>query len=390
VQYIEVIEDAVQSALMSALETWMIKGLPDNRSAWLFKVAHNNLMGEMRQNLGRDNILKKNTEFWSDALNVEPKHRLSSELQDDMLRMLFVCCDDAIPLGSQLVLALKVLCGFNIREIALRLFISEANVYKRLNRARKRLQENPTSFGELSALEYASRLPAVNKIVYLVFTEGYLSCHAKIAIRKELCDEAIYLAKLLVANPQFQASQTYALLALMHLHIARMNARQDNAGGLLLLEEQDRSLWDQQRINTGLAWLEKSATGDVFSRYHGEAGIAAEHCLAPSFNQTRWDTIVQYYCMLEQSAPSAIHRLNRAVAVAQWKGPAAGLAIVENFEPPTWLVGSYLWSAVLADLHRRIGNVSKAKAYREEALKSAPTPAVKMLLQKRLKINKSA
>src|SRR6185436_6212252 len=153
---------------------------------------------------------------------------------------------------------------------------------------------------------------------YSLFTEGYLSSHAEGAIRRELCDEARRLAAVLAAHPLGATPETFALLALMHLHCARMPARDDGSGGLLLLEEQDRSLWEQEAIQIGLCWLARAAEGDVFSRYHAEAGIAAEHCLAPSFSETRWDRIVECYVLLEQLAPSALHTLNRAVAVAEW------------------------------------------------------------------------
>lgn len=206
------------------------------------------------------------------------------------------------------------------------------------------------------------------------------------AIRRDLCNEAIRLATILAEHPVGEAPETFGLLALMHLSAARMTARQDSFGGLLLLEEQDRGLWDQQAIQVGLEWLAKSSQGDNFSRYHAEAGIAAEHCLAPSFQETRWDRVVECYSLLERIAPSAIHKLNRAVAVAEWQGPAEGLAVLNGFEPPTWLTGSYLWAAVLADLHRRCGNAQTASRYRDIAFKSAPTPAVKELLQRRLQI----
>ncbi len=385
VQHIEAVEDAVQSALMKALESWTISGLPDNPSAWLFRVAHNDLMGELRQRTGRRRILEQ---YASDAIDTPedgPEYFLAGEVRDDLLRMLFVCCDEAIPGESQLVLALKTLCGFSTGEIALRLFTSEANVYKRLGRARSHLRQLSPRLGELSGKQYSSRLPAVNKILYVLFTEGYLSSHAELTIRRELCDEALRLATILAEHPVGQLPETFALLALMHLHVSRMTARQDGSGGLLLLEEQDRALWDQRRIQVGLEWLAKSAEGDGFSRYHAEAGIAAEHCLAPSFQETRWDKVVECYSLLERITPSAIHRVNRAVAVAEWQGPDAGLAVLKGFEPPTWLAGSYLWSAILADLHRRCGNTDTAKRYRDEALKSAPTPAVKQLLQRRLK-----
>ncbi len=385
VQNIEAVEDSVQSALMKALESWTIAGLPDNPSAWLFRVAHNDLVGELRHRTGRRRILEQYTNDTIGTPEDGPECLMAGEVRDDLLRMLFFCCDESIPVESQLVLALKTLCGFGIREIALRLFISEANVYKRLGRARSRLREYPARLGEHTGEQYSSRLPAVNKILYVLFTEGYLSSHAEMAIRRELCAEAIRLAGVLAEHPVGQVPETFALLALMNLHVARMTARQDGSGGLLLLEEQDRALWNRQRIRVGLEWLTKSAQGDDFSRYHAEAGIAAEHCLAPSFQETRWDRVVECYSLLERIAPSPIHRLNRAVAVAEWQGPPAGLRVLKGFEPPTWLAGSYLWAAVLADLHRRCGNTHAAKRYQDVALKSAPTRAVKELLQRRLR-----
>jgi RNA polymerase sigma factor (sigma-70 family) len=386
VQYLEDVEDAVQSALVTALETWTIAGLPANPPGWLFRVAYNNLIGELRRRTGRRRILEQHLLEELGPQENAPEKFLAGEMRDDLLRMLFVCCDDAIPVESQLVLALKTLCGFSMREIALRLFASEDNVYKRLGRARHRLREVSFQPGELTSDQYSARVPAVHRILYLMFTEGYLSSHDAIAIRRELCDEAIRLATLLAEHPVGQVPETFALLAVLHLHVARMTARQDSSGGLLLLEEQDRRCWDAERIQIGLEWLAKSSQGDRFSRYHAEAGIAAEHCLAPSFAETRWEKVVECYALLERIAPSAIHRLNRAVAVAEWRGPVAGLAVLQDFEPPTWLAGSYFWSAVLADLHRRSGNNERASRYREAACQAAPTPAVRELLRRRLQI----
>jgi RNA polymerase sigma factor (sigma-70 family) len=371
---------------MTALESWTVVGLPDNPSAWLFRVAHNDLVGELRQRTRRGRILDENGADQVQAPEDCPEPFLAGEVRDNLLRMLFVCCDHAIPQESQLVLALKTLCGFDVREIALRLFSSEANVYKRLERARNRLREVPPSIDELTTEQYSARLPAVHKILYLLFTEGYLSSDAETAIRQELSDEAIRLASILAEHPVGKVPETSALLALMHLHAARITARQDASGGLILLAEQDRALWDQDKIQVGLSWLADSARGDVFSRYHAEAGIAAEHCLAPSFEQTRWDKVVECYSLLEQIAPSALHKLNRAVAVAEWQGPTAGLAVLEGFEPPSWLAGSYQWAAVLADLHRRCGHDDAARRHRDVAVKSAPTQAVRELLQRRLQV----
>jgi RNA polymerase sigma factor (sigma-70 family) len=384
VQHIEAVEDAVQTALMSALASWTVAGVPANPSAWLFHVANNNLLGDLRQGSRRRRLVEQNPIDGIPAPELVPEPYLSGEVQDDLLRMLFVCCDEAIPVESQLVLALKVLCGFEVREIAERLFTSDANVYKRLNRARDRLRTLPLTFTELSYQEYSSRLPAVHKILYLLFTEGYLSSHAKTAIRRELCTEAMRLATILADHSVGDAPETAALLALMHLHLARLSAREDESGGLLLLEEQDRGRWDQQEIAVGLSWLAKSAAGDLFSRYHAEAAIAAEHCLAPSFQETRWDKVVENYLWLEQLEPSPLYRLNRAVAVAELQGPAAGLDVLEGFEPPTWIAGSYMWAAVLADLHRRCGDLVSAQRYRIVACNLAPSPALKDVLERRL------
>jgi RNA polymerase sigma-70 factor (ECF subfamily) len=182
-----------------------------------------------------------------------------------------------------------------------------------------------------------------------------------------------------------ETPETFALLALMHLHAARATARQGPSGGLLLLEEQDRTLWDRDQIAEGLSWLARSAQGETFTRYHAEAGIAAEHCLAASFGETRWDKIVECYDLLEAHQPSPIHTLNRALALAEFRGPTAGLAVLEALAPPTWLTGSHLWAAVFADLHARCGHAEAADRHRDLAMQLAPTAAVRALLERRLR-----
>jgi RNA polymerase sigma factor (sigma-70 family) len=384
VQHLDAVEDAVQSALLAAVETWPRGSLPDNPSAWLYRVAYNQTAEELRRRVRQGALAMRSGDAAPSTTDPPEAPFLAGEVPDDLLRMLFVACDDAIPRESQLVLALKTLCGFDVREIAERLFTTEANVYKRLARARQRLREATSFPDDLAVSEVRTRLPAVQAILYLLFTEGYLSSHAEGPIRRELCDEALRMTKLLVDHPTSSTPEMHALLALMLLHSARLSARQDGSGGLLLLEEQDRTAWNHDEIAEGLSWLASSARGGTFSRYHAEAGIAAEHCLAPSFHETRWDRIVSCYELLERVAPSALHTLNRAVAVAEWRGPASGLALLEGLAPPSWLAGSYLWSAVLADLHGRTGNEALARRHRESALASAPSPAVRAALLRRL------
>ncbi len=298
--------------------------------------------------------------------------------------MLFVCCDEAIPRDSRLVLALKTLCGFSTAEIALRLFLSEANVLKRLGRAREHLREVPPDFNSLPLQALQSRLASVHVVLYLLFNEGYLSAQSDRTIRREMCDEAIRLTTLLALHPVGATPETFALLALMHFHGARLTSRLDGMGGLLLLKEQDRSLWDQDQMRLGAEWLQKAAGGETFTRFHAEAGIAAEHAFAPSFAQTRWKEIADLYAMLDRIAPSPLNAMNRAVAIAEWQGPEAGLALLKAIERPPWLLGYYLWDAVLGELHRRAGHNEEARRYMERALASAPTGAERELLRQRL------
>ena len=386
VRHLDVVEDAVQGALLTALTSWTAHGTPEDAGAWLYRVAHNTVIDDLRRKSDRLRILGRAGDSVDQEREHQPASYFTSEVAEETLRMLFICCDDAIPRESQLVFALKTLCGFSVAEIALRLFTSDANVYKRLGRARDRLREIAPEI-ETPALEaLKARLPSVHAVLYLLFNEGYLSVHPEEAIRRELCDEAVRLTTLLAEHPIGAVPETFALLALMHLHASRLGARQDATGGLLLLEEQDRSLWDRERMRVGAEWLERAATGDVFSRFHAEAGIAAEHCFAPSLEGTRWKEIADLYAMLERIDPSPLHTMNRAVAVAEWQGPAAGLAVLNDLAPPAWLAGSYVWDAVLGDFHRRAGNQEIAQRHRDRALASAPTEAVRELLRRRLTI----
>jgi RNA polymerase sigma factor (sigma-70 family) len=383
-RHLVTVEDAVQNALLAGLESWAKAGLPDNPTAWLFRVALRFLIGELRQDARREQLAEQHFANAAEVVEGAPSIFLSADVGDDLLRMLFVCCDDAIPVESQLVVALKTLCGFDTREIAQRLLTTEANVYKRLGRARSRLAELGPLPEDLASALLTARLPAVQSILYLMFTEGYLSSNATSAIRRELCDEAKRLGLLLARHPLGGTPQTCALLALMHLHSARTTSRLSAAGDLLLLQEQDRALWNQREIAVGLAWLEKSASGVAFSRYHAEAGIAAEHCLASTLAATRWDRIVACYNLLDRVAPSAVHVLGRALAVAEWQGPEQGLAMLSELAPPAGIGSSYLWPAVLADLHRRCGHADQSDHYRSVALEAAPSRALRELLERRL------
>lgn len=367
VHRIELCEDAAQTALLQATQSWS-STLPENPGAWLYRVAHNYVLDELRREKRDERYLAE----------VDTEHA-QQEVHDDVLRLLFVCADPAIVPESQLVLALKTLCGFSTEEIALRLFQSEDAVHKRLQRGRARLREH----AEVQSID-PERVHGVLHMLYLLFNEGYSSAQPDRVIRRELCDEALRLALVLREDPAGALPETEALVALMCFHAARFDARVDGWGGLLLLEEQDRSLWDRELVQRGLDHLARSARGETLSRYHAEAGVAAEHCLAPSYEETNWEQIVRLYEVLERVAPSPLNVLNRAIALAEWKGADAGLAALEAFEAPSWLLGYYLWDATLGELHRRCGHRDRALLHTKRALASAPTNPEKALLERRL------
>lgn len=384
VRHVELVEDAVQEALARALHVWTNQTAPADPSAWLYRVAHNQLISTLRRGAGQQRVLERAGDELVPVADDEGSTRFDHEVRDDLLRMLFVCCDDLIPSESRLVLALKTLCGFSTPEIAQRLFISEANVHKRLARARARLRDETSSFDGLEASVLKSRLSSVHMVLYVLFNEGYLSSRPERVIRRELCEEAIRLTTLLADDPVGATAETFALLALMHLQGSRLASRLDALGALLLLPDQDRSSWDQEHLRLGAAWLARSANGEVFTRFHAEAGIAAEHGFAPSFAQTRWKEIADLYVMLERLAPSPLNAMNRAVAVTEWQGPEAGLAVLESVTPPAWLAGYYLWEAVWGELLRRAGRKAQARSHMNRALAAAPTDAERDLLRKRL------
>lgn len=386
---LEIVEDAVQGALAAALSTWAARGNPDNPSAWLARVAENRVRDQLRRH--------------ATAVAAEPRLAaeappqaqdpatggFSDEFSEDQLKMMFVCCNDALSPRMQLVLSLKLLCGFSTREIAARLFVTEANVQKLLFRGRERLREIGRSTGLDAWVApppelLKKRVHSVLRVLYLLFNEGYSSQQSDQVIRPELCEEALRLAQALVTHPLGDVGETWALLALMHFHVARLDARLDPSGGLLMLEEQDRSRWDQAQIRLGIECLLRSGKSDRFSRFHAEAAVLMHHCTAESYAQTRWDQIVDLYEMLERQQPSPLHTLNRAIALAEWKGPRAGLALLAEITPPTWLQQHYLWDATWGELLRRDGQSARAAKLLERAATAAPTDAERAVFHRRL------
>lgn len=383
VAHLSAVEDAVQGAMEKALASWA--SFPRDPESWLYCVAKNQLLDELRTGARRQQLLA--------SARTEPKEAqpatLSSEA-DELLRMLFACCDGRLASDSRVILALKILCGFDVVEIAQRLFRSESDVYKRLSRARNVLASTPNLLDELDKAALSKRLPSVQSTLYLLFTEGHLSCDAELPLRRELCDEAVGLCFGLAKHSATSTPSTFALLSLMLFHRARLGARVSGEfATLLLLEEQDRSSYDQDDIAMGMVYLGRSAEGEALSRYHLEAAIACEHCIAPSFETTNWARIEELYTLLERLQPSPLHRLNRALACAEAKGAEPGLALLDDFSPPGWLEGSYLWAATKADLLGRVHRRQEAERMVSMAVELAPSKAIADALKRRMGVGSS-
>lgn len=380
-RYLDLIEDVVQTALLRALSSWSLKGIPPDPTAWLFRVARNLAIDALRRDLRWGSLTQQ-----ADPVAVETQflNDFPADLDDDLLRMIFVCCDDAIPAESQVALALKTLCGFDVCEIAHALLTTEANVARRISRAKEKLRSAAHDLASVTPELIHERLPAVHAVIYLLFNEGYSSTQTDRLIREDLCQEAIHLALLLAEHPFTRSPDASAFLALLLFHASRFEARLDGAGSLLLLEDQDRSQWDARLIAEGFRWFAQSASGNRASRYHAEAWIAAEHCRARSFRETEWDRIVQAYDLLVTLAPSPIHELNRAIAIAERDGAEAGWTAFEAIDRARIPEQYHLWAATAGELARRRGAVADARRFFKQALQAVPTNVERRLLTERL------
>jgi RNA polymerase sigma-70 factor (ECF subfamily) len=306
------------------------------------------------------------------------------EIADDTLRLMFVCCHPLIPPDAQAALALKTLCGFSVSEISRAFLTSEAAIAKRLVRAKQKVREERVSFAIPAGQELGSRLDGVLRSLYLLFNEGYKASSGDKLIREDVCSEAIRLTGLLAQHPAGNRPKTHALLALMLLNAARFPARMDNEGNLLRLEDQDRSRWDASLVGRGMLHFARSAAGEELSDYHLQAGIAACHSTAKDFASTDWVQILALYDRLLAFDPSPVVALNRAVAVANIQGPAAGIAAIAVIRDRAELESYYLLYAVLGELEARQENFSSAASHFQKALELTSLGSEQAFLSRRV------
>jgi RNA polymerase sigma factor (sigma-70 family) len=385
--HLHLAEDVVQDALLRAMQVWPFTGVPENPSAWLLETARNRAFDSLRR---RANFARKSVtlaplieDSAREALAVPPP-QFEDEIADSQLRMMFVCCHPALAADAQVALVLRTLCGFGEREIAAAFLIREEAIAKKLVRARQQLREQRIAVELPPAAQLAPRVATVLHALYLLFSEGYKASHGDSLLRADLCAEAIRLGKLLAAHPLGDRPETHALLALHYFHAARLPARVADDGSLLILAEQDRARWDRPKIARGLAHLRRSAAGLRVSRWHLEAGIAAAHALASSYERTDWTHILELYDQLLAIDGSPIVALNRAIALARVTGPAAGIAALESIPRRAVLRDYYLFHAVSGQLLFDAGRMAEARTALRRAHELAAQPAERDLIARRL------
>jgi RNA polymerase sigma-70 factor (ECF subfamily) len=359
-------EEAYQEACLRALQNWPRAGPPRDPAAWLILVGRNAALDRVRRSARQDPLPEE--EALSDLDDVETPlaERLdSSHYRDDVLRLLFICCHPELPATQQIALALRIVSGLTVTQIARAFLVSEAAMEQRITRAKSRITQADVPFETPGAVERAERLAAVSAMVYLVFNEGY-------SARTTLCDEAIRLARLLLrlfpAEPEVMG-----LTALMLLQHARASARVDAAGEIVLLEDQDRSLWDGKLIVEGLALIDKAMRHRTPGPYQVQAAIAALHTRARRAEDTDWGQIDALYAALERLQPSPVITLNRAVAVSKLRGPEAALAMIEPLA--VRLSGYFHFFGVRGALLQQLGRTGEARVAFNQAIALANSPA---------------
>jgi RNA polymerase sigma-70 factor (ECF subfamily) len=383
-RYLQLAEDVVQEAMIRAMKSWPVGGIPENPNAWLLRAAKNLAIDQLRR---EKSFLEKESAIITEIETSQPDRapdEEESEVADDQLRLIFVCCHPALPAEAQSALALKTLCGFSPAEIASAFLISEAAVSKRLVRARQRIRDERIPFEIPAAHELPQRLDGVLKILYLLFNEGHRASQGDTIIRADLCHEAIRLAMFLAAHPAGDQPHTHALIAMMAFTAARLPARTDSEGNLLRLDEQDRSLWNRELIALGLRHLGKSSSGNDLGEYHLQAGIAACHTLAPSDAATDWPRILSLYDQLLERNPSPVIALNRTVAISKVHGPEAAICLLETPEIRDRLENYHLLHAVLGELEFKRHQLTAAADHFRRAIDLTEIAPERALLAKRL------
>lgn len=382
-QHLEVAEDIVQDTLLQAMQVWKMKGVPENPPAWLYTVAKRKAIDFIRQRTTHTHIEKELAQAFKSEWTLAPAISnlfFEHEIEDSQLRMMFACCHPAIPYESQIALILKTLCGLSIGEISHSFITTEEVITKRLYRAREKIREEGIELEHLSNKTITERKDTVLHTLYLLFSEGYNSTHPDKLIRHDLCEEAMRLCLLLTKNKLTNSADVNALLALMCLQASRADARLDDQGNIVLLQNQNREQWNRALIKKGYEFLDKSGEDEAFSEYHLEAAIAATHAHAPTFETTNWKRIVELYQILLTIKSDPIVELNLAIALAKAQGTEAGLQRLLNIKG---LEQNSIYHAALGDFNSST-QPQKALEHYKKALSLTQIKAEQMLLKTKI------
>src|SRR4051812_12721871 len=369
-------EEALHEAFRAALEQWASEGVPDNPRAWLVSAGRFKAIDNIRRQARFDALDDEHAE----QLAAEESGREADEIEDDRLRLMFTCCHPALAADAQVALTLREVCGLTTEEIAHAFLTPAPTLAQRIVRAKGKIRDARIPYEVPGPKELPERLDAVLRVIYLVFNEGYSASSGAALTRSDLSSEAIRVGRLLAE--MLPEPEAMGVLALMLLQESRRAARATAAGDLILLEEQDRSLWDRGLIAEGVGLVERALASRRFGPYTIQAAIAAVHAEAPNAKATDWPQIVALYDVLLGMDPSPVVELNRAVAVAMRDGPAEGLALVDPLVKA--LDGYHLVHAARADLCRRLGRAKEARQSYERALKLARQEPERRFLERRL------
>lgn len=381
-----VIEDLVQDTLLQAMHTWQFKGIPENPAAWLHKVARNRAIDHLRRKSRWEDISSRYAHLlrseYSLAATVQDVFR-DEEMKDSTVRMMFACCHPSINVESQVAIALKLLCGLSATEIARAFFTNRETIDKRIYRATQRLRSQQIDFDLPPPIALKERLQPVLHCLYLLFNEGYNSSSADRLIREDLCSEAMRLAYHLTGHPATNVPQTNALLALFCFQSSRFRARTGTEGAIILLEQQDRSLWYRPLIARGFQFLQEAAHPFEVSTYHLEAAIASLHAAALSFADTNWKAIYGLYEKLFQLQPEPVVALHRAIAAGYAIGPETALAQLFAIKG---LEKYYLYFAAIAEMYALLKKSNDSIGYYKKAIHWAQTQQERRLMQQKIEL----